>query len=105
MLLLISFEHNNRWEVYSFKQVEFIRKIVQEVAKLKDIRNFFNSQKEADIPAFVAYATDDVSESEVLIVGKWDKNINPSKKKKKKNPHHQCPRKYQSRGWNICYDS
>ena len=50
--------------------MEFIRKIVQEVAKLKDIRNFFNSQKEADIPAFVAYATDDVSESEVLIVGK-----------------------------------
>ena len=64
--------------------MEFIRKIVQEVAKLKDIRNFFNSQKEADIPAFVAYATDDVSESEVLIVGKLDKNINPSKKKKKK---------------------
>ena len=105
MLLLISFEHNNRWEVYSFKQVEFIRKIAQEVAKAKDIHTYFNCQKEADIPAFVAYATDDVSESELLIVGKWDKKINPSKKKKKKNPHYQCPRKYQSRGWNICYDS
>ena len=34
----------------------------------EDILNFFNSRKETDIPAFVASATDDVSQSEMLIV-------------------------------------
>ena len=34
----------------------------------EDILNFFNSRKEADTPAFVASATDDVSQSEMLIV-------------------------------------
>ena len=34
----------------------------------EDILNFFNSRKETDTPAFVASATDDVSQSEMLIV-------------------------------------
>ena len=51
----------NRWEVYSFKQVEFIRKRVQKIAKVEDIGNLFNSWKEAVTPALVASATDDVS--------------------------------------------
>ena len=32
------------------------------------VRNFFNSRKEADTPAYVASVTDDVSQSELLIV-------------------------------------
>ena len=47
--------------------MEFIRKRVQ-MAKVKVIRNFFNSPKEADTPALVASATDEVSQSELLIV-------------------------------------
>ena len=38
------------------------------MAKVKDIRNSFNSWKEADTPALVAGATDDMSQSELLIV-------------------------------------
>ena len=37
------------------------------MAKVKDIRNFFNSGKEVDIPAFAA-GTTDVSQSKLLIV-------------------------------------
>ena len=37
------------------------------MAKVKDIRNFFNSRKEADTPTFAASATDDVLQSELLI--------------------------------------
>ena len=47
--------------------MEFIRKRVQ-MAKVKVIRNFFNSRKEADTPALAASATDEVSQSELLIV-------------------------------------
>ena len=47
--------------------MEFIRKRVQ-MAKVKVIHNFFNSRKEADTPALVASATDEVSQSELLIV-------------------------------------
>ena len=38
------------------------------MAKVKDIRNVFNNLKEADTPALVVGATDDVSQSELLIV-------------------------------------
>ena len=38
------------------------------MAKVKDIHNFFNSRKEADTPALVASAIDEVSPSELLIV-------------------------------------
>ena len=48
--------------------MDFIRKRVQKMTKVKDIRNFFNSRKEADTPALVASATDDVSQSKLLIV-------------------------------------
>ena len=70
------------------------------MAKVKDIRNFFNSQKEADTPARVASATGDVSQSELLIV---ENEIKKSAQIKK--PHRQCPRKDQNRGCNICSDS
>ena len=49
------------------------------MAKVKDIHNFFNSQKEGDTSALVTSATDDVSQLELLIVE------NEKKKKKKKN--------------------
>ena len=48
------------------------------MAKVKDIRNFFNSRKEADTPTLVASATDGVSQSELLIVENEIKKINPS---------------------------
>ena len=70
------------------------------MAKGKNIRNFFNSQKEPDTPAFVASATDDVLPSELLIVENKIQNINPSK-----TTASQCPKKDQNRGWNICSDS
>ena len=38
------------------------------MTKVKDICNFFNSRKEVDTPALVASATDDVSQSELLII-------------------------------------
>ena len=38
------------------------------MSKVKDTHKFFNSRKEADTPALVASATDDVSQSELLIV-------------------------------------
>ena len=71
------------------------------MAKVKDIGNFFNSRKEAYTPALVPSATDDVSQPELLIVETEIKKIDPSKSKS----HHQCPRKDQNRGWNICSDS
>ena len=58
--------------------MEFIRKRVQKIAKVKDKHKFFNSRKEADAPALVASATDDVSQSELLIVEN-EKKIDPSK--------------------------
>ena len=70
------------------------------MAKIKDIRKFFSSRKEVDTPALVASATDDMSDSELLIV---ENKIKKSTQVKKN--HHQCPRKYQNRGWNICSDS
>ena len=68
---------------------------------MKYTRNFFNNQKKSDTPALVASATDDVSQSELLIVENEIKKIDSSKK----TPHHQYPRKDQSRGWNIRSDS
>ena len=65
------------------------------------MRNFFNNRKKSDTPALVASATDDVSQSELLIVENEIKKIDSGKK----TPHHQYPRKDQSRGWNICSDS
>ena len=63
------------------------------------VRNFFNSRKEADTPAYVANVTDDVSQSELLIVE------NEIKKSTLVNKtHHQCPKKDQNRGWDICSD-
>ena len=38
------------------------------MSKVKDKHKFFNSRKEADTPALAASATDDVSQSELLIV-------------------------------------
>ena len=38
------------------------------MAKVKDIHNFFNSRKEADTPALIEKATNDVSQSELLFV-------------------------------------
>ena len=38
------------------------------MARVKDMRNFFNSRKKADTPATVSSATDDVSQPELLIV-------------------------------------
>ena len=76
--------------------MKFIRKRVQKIAKVIDIRNFFNSQKEVD-----TLALDDVSQSELLIVENEIKKSNQVNK----NPHHQCPRKDQNRGWSICSDS
>ena len=62
-------------------------------------RNFFNSRKEADTLAYVASVTDDVSQSELLIVE------NEIKKSTHVNKtHHQCPKKDQNRGWDICSD-
>ena len=68
MLLSVSLEHLIVSEVYSFKLVEFIRKRVPKMSKVKDIRNLFNSQKEADTLALIASATDDDSQPELLIV-------------------------------------
>ena len=51
------------------------------MAKVKDIRNLFNSRKEADTPALVASVTDDVSVSELLILENEIKKIDPSKNK------------------------
>ena len=68
MLLSVSLEHLIVSEVYSFKLVEFIRKRVPKMSKVKDIRNLFNSQKEADTLALIASATDDESQPELLIV-------------------------------------
>ena len=63
------------------------------------VRNFFNSRKEADTPAYVASVTDDVSQSELLIVE------NEIKKSTQVNKtHHQYPKKDQNRGWDICSD-
>ena len=67
---------------------------------MKDICNFFNSQKDADTPALVASATDDVPQSELLIV---ENEVKKSTQVKNKL-HHQCPRKDQNGGWNICSD-
>ena len=50
------------------------------MAKMKDIRNFFNSQKEVDTPALAASDIDDVSQSELLIV---DNEIKKSTEVKK----------------------
>ena len=50
------------------------------MAKMKDIRNLFNSQKEVDTPALAASDTDDVSQSELLIV---DNEIKKSTEVKK----------------------
>ena len=50
------------------------------MAKVKDIHNFFNSRKEADTPALVASATDDVSQSELLIVENETKKLTQVKK-------------------------
>ena len=75
------------------------------MAKVKDIRNFFNSQKEGDTSALVTSATDDVSQLELLIVENEKKKKKKKKSTKVKKPHHQCPRKDQNRGWNICPDS
>ena len=55
------------------KQVGFMRKGVPKEAKVKDIRNFFNSRKEADTP--------DVLKSELITVENEIKKIDPSKKK------------------------
>ena len=68
MLLSVSLDHLIVSEVYSFKLVEFIRKRVPKMSKVKDIRNLFNSQKEADTLALIASATDDDSQPELLIV-------------------------------------
>ena len=38
------------------------------MAKVKYMRNFFNNRKKSDTPALVASATDDVLQSELLIV-------------------------------------
>ena len=38
------------------------------MAKVKDIRNFFNSRKKTDTPALVTSAIDDVSQSKLLII-------------------------------------
>ena len=51
------------------------------MAKVKDIRNFFSSRKEEDTPALVASATDDMSESELLIVENKIKKSTQVKKK------------------------
>ena len=48
--------------------MEFTRKIVQKMAKVKDIRHFFDSRKEVHTSALIASATDDISQSELLIV-------------------------------------
>ena len=61
--------------------MDFIRKTVLKMAKVKDIRNLFNSRKEADTPALVASVTDDVSVSELLILENEIKKIDPSKNK------------------------
>ena len=59
--------------------MEFIRKSVQKMAKVKNICNFFNNQKEEDTPALVASATDEVSQSELLIVENEIKKSNQLK--------------------------
>ena len=50
------------------------------MAKVKDIRNYFNSWKEADTSTFVAIATDDVLQQELLIVEKEIKKMTQVKK-------------------------
>ena len=65
------------------------------MAKVKDIRNFFNSRKEVDTSALVASATDDASQSELLIIVENEMKI--STQPSKKIPHHQCPRKDQKK--------
>ena len=72
------------------KHVEFMRKGIPKEAKVKDIRNLFNSRKEADTPALLASVTD-VLKSELIMVENEIKKIDPSKKK----PNHQCLRKDQ----------
>ena len=51
------------------------------MAKIKDIRKFFSSRKEVDTPALVASATDDMSDSELLIVENKIKKSTQVKKK------------------------
>ena len=62
------------------KHVEFMRKGIPKEAKVKDIRNLFNSRKEADTPALLASVTD-VLKSELIMVENEIKKIDPSKKK------------------------
>ena len=48
--------------------MEFIRKIVQKMTKVKDMRHFYDSRKEVHTSALIASATGDMSQSELLIV-------------------------------------
>ena len=68
MIISQSYVANFHSIKHLIKQVEFIRKRVQKMSKVKDICNVFNNLKEADSPTLVAGATDDVPQSELLIV-------------------------------------
>ena len=69
------------------------------MAKVKDIRNFFNSGKEVDIPGFAAGNTD-VSQSKLLIVENEIKK--PTQIKKTASPISQKKSK-QRLGHMLCF--
>ena len=50
------------------------------MAKVNDIRTFLKGQRETDAPALVASATDDVSQSELMMGENEIKKINTSQK-------------------------
>ena len=50
------------------------------MAKVNDIRTFLKGRKETDAPALVASATDDVSQSELMMIENEIKKINTNQK-------------------------
>ena len=70
------------------------------MVKMNENHTFLKGWKETDAPALVASATDDVSQSELMMIE------NEIKKSTQFNKYYQnCPRKNQKRGWEICTTS
>ena len=72
----------NRWESLFLQTKGVHEKKSTEDGKSERYTHFFNSRKEADTPALIASATDDVSQSELLIVENEMKKLTQVKKKR-----------------------
>ena len=70
----------NRWESLFLQTKGVHEKKSTEDGKSERYTHFFNSRKEADTPALIASATDDVSQSELLIVENEMKKLTQVKK-------------------------